>query len=587
MALGSIVKAVSSVAKAASAAKKATSSSLSKSSGSSSSSGSRSSGGSYTKPIVNNPSPSKPPTNQPTYGLFDDLFSSFKNVIGGGNKSSNSSSGNSQSNIPYMEGLTDYQLSEIKRKAESGESLLKPTMQKNDLYDYYRNIYLQNQEANKPAPTMSQQMLPEWMNQQQQIYNPQSDMYDMYRQMAEQQSQQWYQEQRNALDSLVSQLQNQQKSQLMGITNGVQDAEASLEDSSFQDYLAARQAMADRGLAGSGLASDQDTRLLLSKQRNLAGIYRDAEQQQFDVNSQIGNSLQEVYNRISGLSAEGKEQELFQGMFSEAQKNMVEQSKTYADMLKEIMGYDTISATDQAKMNLEQWQTQQGNLLEKYKSDQKFQTDMIGLGLKEREIGIAQLRADRDYSVEMSKQMGYLVGMDGKPITDSQGQMIPTVDKQRLDETVRNNMANNELDWGNLQEKIRHNMHGEQFDYDKLSAQVTQWAETNKLESRNLNIRENDLARLIEKDAAVITEMSQNATTAQQKIQIDALGKSLTSLNKQIESIQKSGKEYDKMNDDEKKAFDKLVNDRNDILDQLQRVANSNINFQIPMEGGR
>lgn len=703
-------KGIKTQAQADAEKKSSSSSSSSKSTSSSSSNSGKSSGGSYNPINQNSPIFTTPMVPQPTvpnvsnggYNTFsqtniggintsgisdyqiseimrkaqsgeslmkstpekDALYNYYKNL----NNSSSSSSGGtnpyntySQKNIGGIDtsGISDYQISEIMKKAASGQQLMSSEGTKGQLYDYYRSMfdyspvqrsgdvtagigqqidpranwdwnqvqeinneilklkarsaagdYTAGQQAqqlrdqlasmgvsseyilptnmgfedavnwvnnnvegqasqwvNAPNTPMSEAMIQDYLAQQQQIMNPEAELYEQYQRLAEEQANQWYNEQKNSLESLINQLQNQQSSQLMGITNGIQDSTEALEDTAFQDWMAARQAMADRGLAGSGLASDQDTRLLLAKQKNLAGIYRDAERQQFDVNSQMGQSLEDVYRQISNLSKSDKQSELFQQMFGEAQKNMVEQSKTYADMLKEIMGYDLVPATEQAKLDQEWAKWQGDNLMEKYKTDQNFQLEMIGLGLREREIGISQLKADRDYSVAMSQQMGYLVGADGKPVLDSTGKMIPTVEKMRLDETVRNNLANNSLEQGKLNETIRKNMAGEQYDYDKLAAQVTQWTQQNKFKAEDLRISNEELALKISKDTAIVAEMSQNATTQQQKIQIDAIGKSLDSINREIEAIRKNGGDIPQ----------DLMNQRNTLIDQLNQVANGNI----------
>jgi hypothetical protein len=432
-----------------------------------------------------------------------------------------------------------------------------------------------------------------------------------------------YNEQVKNYQKLMSELQNQANQSMDAVNNNVADAEAKLEDTSFQDYLKSRQAMSNRGLTGTGLADDANTRLQLDRVRQMAGIQRDANAQANKIQDSLNTNQTEAMQKMAATNM----QDMINKLFSEYQKtgseNALKAAQEYQKMLKEMMPYEQMTKDQEADFAI---------------ANGKLQIDQGRLQLDANKLELAKLVADRDYSLDLSKQMGYLVGMDGQPLKDSNGNLISTVEKLKLDETIRNNQFNNqieaakmaeiirnntfnnqvdwtkvqetirnnqfnneldakkleeiirnntynnEIDWARVQEEIRNNMANNELDQGKLNetirsnkaseqlkqqsidldaqglvAQVTQWAEENKLASRGLDIKENEFAEQMDMDRAQLDIARDRLIRQKDKDRADTLNTQINHLNRQIEaSIKKNGK-----------ASKGLLKKRDSLLDQV------------------
>lgn len=128
---------------------------------------------------------------------------------------------------------------------------------------------------------------------QQQLAMMQQQQEEFARQQAE--------AQRAAFNGLIDQYGKAQDADLQALDNQYASAKGELEDQSFQQYLQARQAMANRGLAGSGLANDQDTRLLMANSKNLANLQRGVQEQKAGVKLRYGSQIDNLKNQIAAL----------------------------------------------------------------------------------------------------------------------------------------------------------------------------------------------------------------------------------------------------------------------------------------------
>jgi hypothetical protein len=325
--------------------------------------------------------------------------------------------------------------------------------------------------------------------------DPNSDFWKQYRDQAEQEAEQQFQEQQQALNELIASLTAQQDNELKGVDASVEEAKQALEDQIFQQWLQARQAMADRGLAGSGLASDQDTRLLMARQQNLAKILNDAELKKAQIMQEYGQKLQEARDKLSKLSKEQLANDLFQKYYEAGRKSLQDQVQSYSDMLKNMLGYDMPTAGQKLDYNINSGKLQL--------DQQKAAFDQT---MKQREQALKAIENDRRYSLDLSKATGYLYGANGKPITDKNGHLIPILDKQKLDEAIRHNKAtetetqrHNKVTEGLESQRIaetkRHNMANENLgqqrvdlEAKKLVAQINQWAEENRLKAQKQDL---------------------------------------------------------------------------------------------------
>jgi hypothetical protein len=104
-----------------------------------------------------------------------------------------------------------------------------------------------------------------------------------------------------ALEAMMKQYGINRDTGLSQIQNTTEDAKQALENRSFQDYLQSRQGIADRGLSGSGIAADADTRLALAKQQNMAGIMRDAATRTSDLEAKYSANMDKAKSDSSLL----------------------------------------------------------------------------------------------------------------------------------------------------------------------------------------------------------------------------------------------------------------------------------------------
>jgi hypothetical protein len=118
--------------------------------------------------------------------------------------------------------------------------------------------------------------------------------------------------QRSALDTLLSQAQNTYNSNLTKINNDKTDAQQTLENQSFQDYLKSRQSIADRGLASSGLADDANTRLMLNRNQSLASLMKQADAQTSDAKNNFDTAANDIGNKKSALNDASTAASIFQ-----------------------------------------------------------------------------------------------------------------------------------------------------------------------------------------------------------------------------------------------------------------------------------
>jgi hypothetical protein len=233
-------------------------------------------------------------------------------------------------------------------------------------------------------------------------------------------------ERRDAFGNLIDTLGDNQTSELEGLNSRLAGSKQDLEDRTFQDYLQARQAMANRGLAGSGLASDQDTRLLLSQGRDLARINQSGMADANEIQRRYGNKLTEAQQQLAGISQTDIEAQLFQQLMESGNKSMNDRAGSLIDLIGKTIGYDRISQKDAADVGFkyDELATKDRQFYDEL--DSKEQQAYAKLGAEERQW-MAELTSK--HSLEMSKIMG--VDQNGNP----------TLDAFKLQEEIRSNKA--------------------------------------------------------------------------------------------------------------------------------------------------
>lgn len=372
---------------------------------------------------------------------------------------------------------------------------------------------------------------------------------------ARRQAQAIAEQKRQALQDLINSLKAQQESALMGITSSLQDAQQALEDRTFQQWLAARQAMANRGLAGSGIASDQDTRLLLAKQRDLAGIFRDAARQRFDVESQIGQSLEQAYRSLAGISDDEIASNIFQSLYEKGRSELMDQARLYADMFGKLLPYSLPTVKDQLDFQLD-WAKL---ALDNDYNWAKLDLDHQRLALDQAKALIDQNRLDLDYW----KTLGY--------IPDPSGKLVPTAETSQADRKLALEEAkargyfigpNGEII---PTEERRSNMANEALRGAELVARVNQWAEENKLAAGRLNLSIAEFQHKMDYDRAMLDRLSEQLKLDKDRTQLDALKSQLSGIDSQIRAYISLGLEVPP----------ELADARNQIVSQIGALFSS------------
>jgi hypothetical protein len=156
--------------------------------------------------------------------------------------------------------------------------------------------------------------------------------------------------QRSALDTLLSQANNTYNSNLTKINNDKTDAQQTLENQSFQDYLKSRQSIADRGLASSGLADDANTRLMLNRNQALASLMKQADAQTSDAKNNFDTTANDIGSKKSALNDASTAATIFQ---------QLKQAAT-----------DSKQKNAQMMMDWNKWITPSGDTTMKTQSDQ-------------------------------------------------------------------------------------------------------------------------------------------------------------------------------------------------------------------------
>lgn len=396
-----------------------------------------------------------------------------------------------------------------------------------------------------------------------------SEMYQLFRDtlaMNSRQMQEWMatiqeqarrqaqaiaEQKRQALQDLINNLKNQQQSALMGITNSLQDAQQALEDRTFQQWLAARQAMANRGLAGSGIASDQDTRLLLAKQRDLAGLFRDAARQRFDVESQIGQSLEQAYRSLAGISDDEIASNIFQNLYEKGRSELMDQARLYSDMFSKLLPYSLPTVRDQ---------------MDFFKDQQRNQLDWAKLGLDEQRLALDQAKILIDQGkldLDYWRTLGY--------IPDPSGKLVPTAETSQADRKLALDEAkargyfvgpNGEII---PTEERRSNQASEALRGAELVARVNQWAEENRLSAGRLNLSIAEFQHKMDYDQAMLDRLSEQLKLDKDKTQLDALKSQLSGIDSQIRAYISLGLEVPP----------ELADTRNRIVSQIGALFSS------------
>lgn len=271
--------------------------------------------------------------------------------------------------------------------------------------------------------------------------NPSDPYWDSIRALADSLGSSEYTQRKSAMENLLSQLTGNQQADLQALQGAQANAENKISDQTFQDWLAARQNLSNRGLAGtgSGFQNDADVRLQMNKQNALGDLYNTVAQQLAKTNANYGEKLANAQQSLSGLNLNSLQQSQFQSMFKDTSANLLDMVKTYAGLAGKQMPYAQTSTSDLLK-------TQLG--YDKLSQQDKQFYDKLG----------------QDYNLDMTKMMG--VDANGNPTLDTQKFIADVKLRQaNLDEKIRNNRVTASISSNNAMIKAS-------ADAAKLMAQI-------------------------------------------------------------------------------------------------------------------
>lgn len=268
-----------------------------------------------------------------------------------------------------------------------------------------------------------------------------------------------------AIQQAMKQAGTTRDSSMQTVKDRLTDASVALEDQSFRDSLSARQEMANRGLSGSGLAQDQDTRLLLAKQQNMAGLQRDAARSEADIAaaytnaqdqtntqqqqamSQYGLNLSKLFSDAAASNAQYANN-MFKG-----QSDLMNLNSRYNTMFNQVNSQ--LSQINEAKLQDELY----NKMLENAQSGQldraKALTDIFGKLLPYDRASMDQLLGTQ-YNYDKMNNDSYNNYWDRMQRADNANSQNliewsklggvlpngqPTLDAQKLMETARNNQV--------------------------------------------------------------------------------------------------------------------------------------------------
>lgn len=324
--------------------------------------------------------------------------------------------------------------------------------------------------------------------------NQNAAQWQSYMDQARLQAARTAEERRNALNNLISSLEGGQSSELEMLNANLATARQDLEDRTFQDYLAARQAMANRGLAGSGLASDQDTRLLLGQGRELARINQFGQAQSNEIMRRYANQLADAQQRLAGVSQSDIEAQLFQQMFESGNAQLRDMAEIYLDLIGKTIGYDRVKPEDvlNLQFNYDKLASEERRALANLSSEEaRFYSQLN----TDAQIALAKIKAD--YDVRMTDIMG----------VDSQGR--PTLDAHKLAEQIRSNKASESINWSRIN-----------LDSRRLEQQMAQFK--SELDLNIAKLRNTQWAQQADNISQIIK--SKGDTISMLTKQLDALG---------------------------------------------------------------
>lgn len=341
----------------------------------------------------------------------------------------------------------------------------------------------------------------EWMKQTKDALTNQNDAYWASQKAASDAEQQSiFESKKSQYQNLIDSLKSGQKNDLQAITSGIDSATNKIEDKSFQDWLAARQNAASRGLAGSGLASDMNTRLLLSKQRDLADMFTQKNNAMNDVNRRYSDQINNAQSGIANTNLPAMQAEAFQKLFASGQGNLTDQAKMFADLFGKLSGQNQTSESDKLKA-----------LTDKYATDVKYKYLYDKMD-NDTKVKTAQLQLEWEkHGLDITKVFGQ--DANGRPTLDAQKMVAEISQKaQQMAITQAHNAVTEKQGWA----RINQSDQDMQIKLQAMENQTAQFKERMKLDSSKAD--DAQLGRQVDAIKSIMTSEGSNLRSIRTKL---------------------------------------------------------------------
>jgi hypothetical protein len=139
--------------------------------------------------------------------------------------------------------------------------------------------------------------------------------FDFSREYANRQAETQAQAKRNAYNDSIRKNETQNEELLQQIDNNVRESNTALDHSYFQQMLGQQQSQVNSGING-GIAADQNLRLAMSKQGQLADVYKDANLGRMQENNRFTNESTRLSEALSLVEQQkmAQSEQLFQNL---------------------------------------------------------------------------------------------------------------------------------------------------------------------------------------------------------------------------------------------------------------------------------
>lgn len=331
------------------------------------------------------------------------------------------------------------------------------------------------------------------MNNYADYSDPSSHVWDDAKAETDHLGTQQYLEQKAAYENLIKNLSASQKADLDAIMGNLQSDQNNLSDDTFQQWMAARQGLAGRGLTGigAGFQNDANTRLQMNQQNALGKLFTAAQQNIGKTQADYREQLQNAYTQQAGNLETDAQRKQFWDMYNNVTKNTTEMAKMYQQYASSQLPYSQISSSD--LLHNSQFYDQLDQ------QDKQFYDQLA-----------------QNYDIAVMQYMG----------TD------PKTGKQTLDAA-------------RLNEDIRHNKAMEKNDANRITADIIQNAVKNGIDISGQQIQAGQLQAMIDQHTADQANIKHDNWSADQEKTYKFYQDTFKYYDDQVQALAKAGKSAD------------------------------------------